>query len=280
MIFKKTNTDNYDLQKVQDSVAASLTDVDKKTRGISNEYDLVMPRYAPASKLPLLMDSEGNVTAEAFKTPTIQKFTTGTGTYTTPANVKWIQVRMVGGGGGGAGSATIAGANGGTGGTGGDTTFGTSLLSAGGGVGGLSQNNVSARGGTASISTPAIGTALRGGYGGGGGATASAIGFPGGQGGSSAFGGAGSGSGSSIGGTNAEVNTGGGGGGGAAGSSGGFAGGGGGSGGYVSAIIPSPLASSYAYAIGAQGAAGTAGTGGTAGGAGGSGYIEVTEFYQ
>jgi len=64
MIFKKTNTDNYDLQKVQDSVAASLTDVDKKTRGISNEYDLVMPRYAPASKLPLQMDTEGNVTAE------------------------------------------------------------------------------------------------------------------------------------------------------------------------------------------------------------------------
>ena len=34
----------------------------------------------------------------SFTAPTVQKFTSGTGTYTTPANVKYIRVRMVGGG--------------------------------------------------------------------------------------------------------------------------------------------------------------------------------------
>ena len=39
--------------------------------------------------------------------PTTQSFTSGTSqTYTTPAGVKWIKVRMVGGGGGGGGSGT------------------------------------------------------------------------------------------------------------------------------------------------------------------------------
>lgn len=55
------------------------------------------------------------------KAPTIQIFTTGTGTYTTPANIKAILVEAIGGGGGGGGaSSTGAGqASGGNGGGGG-----------------------------------------------------------------------------------------------------------------------------------------------------------------
>lgn len=39
--------------------------------------------------------------------PTVQKFTSGSGTYTTPSGVKWIRVRMVGGVGGPGGSGVI-----------------------------------------------------------------------------------------------------------------------------------------------------------------------------
>ena len=71
--------------------------------------------------------------------PTVQKFTSGSGTYTTPSGVTWIEVEMVGGGGGGSGSALDSGTAG-NGGSGGNTTFGTSLLNAGGGSGGTWQN--------------------------------------------------------------------------------------------------------------------------------------------
>jgi hypothetical protein len=64
VIFKKVNAQNYEVQKVQDNAALAFQDVDKKIRGISGNYDLVMPENAPTSKLPLQMDSEGNVTAE------------------------------------------------------------------------------------------------------------------------------------------------------------------------------------------------------------------------
>jgi hypothetical protein len=282
VIFKKINTDNYDLQKVQDSVAASLTDVDKKVRGISNEYDLVMPRYAPASKLPLQMDSEGNVTAEAlsvaaFIAPTIQKFTSGSGTYTTPANVKWIRVRMIGGGGGGSGSGT-AGATSGV--AGGATTFGSSLLTANGGGKGAFQG-ASETGGTATIASPAYGTAINGGSGGGHSfQSINTLNMFGGFGGVSALGGAAGAPSQGSGGGAGQANSGSGG----AGGSGSatvslYIGSGGSAGGFIDAIIPSP-SSTYPYAVGAGGNGGSAGTSGTAGGAGGSGYIEVTEYYQ
>ena len=64
--------------------------------------------------------------------PTQQIFTSGSGTYTTPAGVKWIRVRMVGGGGGAYG-ALAGGGNGNAGAVGGSTTFGSSFLTAGGG---------------------------------------------------------------------------------------------------------------------------------------------------
>lgn len=203
--------------------------------------------------------------------PTIQKFTSGSGTYTTPANVRYIRVRMVGGGGGGAGSATTAGNDHGSGGTGGNTTFGTSLLVANGGGGGTGSG-VGGTGGTATVNSPAIGTGLDGGNGGNGGTTVAGNPQFGDRGSSSFFGGAsGSGRGASI------TNTGSGGNAAVANPSS-FLGGSGGAGAYVEAIITSPSAT-YSYAVGAAGAGGTAGTGGNAGGAGGSGYIEVTEYY-
>ena len=68
------------------------------------------------------------------KTPTQQIFLSGSGTYTAPLGVKWLRVRMVGGGGGSAGSGAGSSTAGGTGGV---TTFGTSFLTANGGVGGV-----------------------------------------------------------------------------------------------------------------------------------------------
>lgn len=206
--------------------------------------------------------------------PTIQKFTSGSGTYTTPAGVKFIRVRAVGAGGGGAGSATTAANNHGSGTAGGDTTFGTSLLTASGGAGGGGTGSgAGGAGGSATINSPAIGTALSGGTGGSGGTTVAGQGQFGAAGASSFFGGA---SGRSD--IASRTNTGSGGAAATANASS-YMGGAGGAGGFIEAIIVSPGAT-YAYAVGAAGAGGTAGTGGNAGGAGGSGYIEVTEFYH
>lgn len=216
--------------------------------------------------------------------PTVQKFTTGSGTYTTAADALYIRVRMVGGGGGASGSATGA-TNGGAGGTGGNSTFGTTLLVANGGVGGLGTSQpAGGAGGTASLGTGPIGTALAGGSGTSGASVstgnATTIFCMGGPGASSPFGGGSGGGTASTAGANAIANSGSGGGGGGSGNTtSGAGGGGGGAGGYVDAIIASPSAT-YAYAVGAAGAAGAAGTAGFAGGAGGSGYIEVTEFYS
>jgi hypothetical protein len=217
----------------------------------------------------------------AQKTPTIQKFTSGSNTYTTPAGVSYIKVRMVGGGGGGAGSGTTAGtpATSGT-----ASTFGTALLSAGGGLAGA-QNSIGA-GGTSSLGS-AIGTVLSGANGNpnniqqNGGIVAPAL--AGAAGGSSAFGGAGQGgvsSSASAGGAGIS-NTGGGGGGGSltASTINGTGGSGGGAGGYIDAIITAPM-TTYTYTVGAAGTAGGAGTSGAVGGAGGSGYVEVTEYYN
>lgn len=215
--------------------------------------------------------------------PTIQKFTSGSGTYTTPAGVAYIRVRAVGGGGGGSGSSTSAANNGNVGGDGGATYFGTSLISANGGSGGGATSGANGgTGGTASLGTGPIGTALSGANGSSvveGQGVLTTYAFKGTDGAASAFGGAGRGGlpGANAGG--AGVTNTGGGGGGAGAPAGGITGSGGGAGGFVDAIITSPN-SSYAYTVGAAGAAGATGTGGAAGGAGGSGYIEVTEYYQ
>ena len=226
------------------------------------------------------LKSDGtNFVSTAPTAPTIQQFTSGSGTYTTAAGVLYIRVVMVGGGGGGAGSGSVTG----TAATNGNaSTFGTTLLSSGGGNLGAYGTAVGGTGGTSSLGSGPIGIALTGGSGGSCGTVQAGAGIrvSGGMGGSSAFGGAGSGSGSSTGtdGGAGVANTGGGGGGAGAYSTG-FGGAGGGSGGYIDAIITSP-SSSYSYSVGTGGSAGGAGTSGQAGGAGGSGLIVVYEYYN
>jgi hypothetical protein len=71
--------------------------------------------------------SWGSITQGSVTAPSIQKFTSGSGTYTTPTGVLYLRVRMAGGGGGGSGSGS---ASYGTGGNGGNSTFGSSFLTA------------------------------------------------------------------------------------------------------------------------------------------------------
>lgn len=216
--------------------------------------------------------------------PTIQKFLTGSGTYTLPTSPRsplYIRVRMVGGGGGG-GSSGTGSTNSGT--AGGNSTFGTTLLVANGGSGGTAGSGTPGAGGSASLGTGPIGLAYTGAAGQGAGvANGAADSVPGGMGGVSGFGGAGIGATNNTAGGAAVTNSGSGGGGGASqnnsSSAASGAGTGGGAGGYVDALIYSPSAT-YAYAVGAAGAGGAAGTLGRAGGNGAEGIIIVEEYYQ
>lgn len=228
---------------------------------------------------PSMQTLPGNTTI--VKAPTVQKFTSGSGTYTTPTSPSplYLRVRLVGGGGGGAGSGTVSAVSGGAG---GNTTFGTSLLSGSGGNGGSAGASAGGVGGAASLGSGPVGVALQGGAGQGAGENLGVSGGipPGGAGAASPFGGAGNGGGPSLAGTAAIVNSGSGGGGGGTNTvANNISGSGGGAGGFVDAIITSLLAT-YAYAVGAAGTAGTLGTNGFGGAAGGSGQIIVEEFYQ
>lgn len=214
------------------------------------------------------------VTSGAKSPPTQQIFTGGSGTYTTPVGVLYIEVEMVGGGGGGGSTVQF-------GGSGGITSFGTSFLVANGGGGGGDQNNFGGSGGTTSIGVGAIGVGFQGGSGGGAGAASGGQNLAGGMGASTPFGGAGGAApGASAGGLptglSAIANTGSGGGG-CGNSSGGFGGGGGGgAGGYIKVIITSP-SPTYPYSVGTSGSPGSVdGTGGV----GGTGIIIVREYYQ
>ncbi len=220
----------------------------------------------------------------SYTAPTVQQFTSGSGTYTTPADVLYIRVVMLGAGGGGGGSGynSTSGANGGTGGA---SSFGTSLLTCTGGGGGQSAlSGVSGLGGNATMNSPAVGIAIGGGCGGACGSTATGFNsfIPGGDGGVSALGGAG-GTGQFIAGSDLPpaINSGSGGAGAGMQPTGANsdAGSGGGAGAYIDAIITSPSAT-YDYSIGVGGTAGTQGTGGFGGGAGADGIITVFEFYQ
>lgn len=226
----------------------------------------------------------GAVTDEKtnFTPPSIQRFTSGSGTYATPSGVKWIRVTMAGGGGGGGAGGTANPANAAT--AGGNTTFGTSLLTAAGGSGATWSGAAGGGGGNPTVNSPAIAVkSLGGGVGQGGLYVAASTTQPNGaMGGANAFGGAGYGV--SSGGNNggdARANTGGGGGGGSAnGANTAQSGGGGGAGAYIEAIIHNP-SSTYSYAVGAAGTAanGSLSNGGI-GGAGASGMIIVEEYYQ
>lgn len=227
--------------------------------------------------------------AKALKlAPTVQVFTSGSGTYTRPSGPSplYIRVRAVGGGAGGGGGTTSGAGTDGV--DGGNTTFGTTLIVANGGSKGIKGSNAVGAGfggiGGSASTGAATGLSVRGGTGtnGSGGVNAGgATSGTGGSGGSSALGGNGGGGSSNQAGTSGATNSGAGGGGGGAGSGSGYPGGGGGAGGFVDAIIFSPSAS-YAYSVGAGGAggAGDGGTSGASGGAGGSGYLIVEEYYQ
>lgn len=207
------------------------------------------------------------------KAPTIQKFTSGSGTYTTPTSPVplYIRVVMVGGGAGAAGSGSSPGSVT----AGGNTTFGTTLLAANGGA--LASGFNGGAGGTASLGSGPVGIAIQGGQ--AGGSSASLNTTLGGMGGVSFLGGNGSGGIISGNGSAAAANSGSGGGG--AGGNGTTTGPnpGGGAGGYVDAIITSPT-TTYSYAVGVGGTGGTAGGSGFAGGNGGSGLVVVYEYYQ
>lgn len=205
-----------------------------------------------------------------YTAPTVQRFTSGSGTYTTPAGVTYIKVTVIGGGAGGSGKSGSSGTAGSA------STFGTSLLSA---PGGEAPTNFSqgGRGGAApTINSPAIAIVS---VAGGGGGSGGGAGMCAGMGGNSIHGGGGAGAGAtngspSAGSAGAANSGGGGGGGGDAGAATGGSGGGAGAG--LTAIISGPSAT-YSYSIGAGG---TAGTGTPAGGAGAAGVIIVEEYYS
>ena len=231
-----------------------------------------------------------------FTAPTIQKITAGSGTYTTPANVLYLRIRMVGAGGGGGGSDFNTSAPAATAGsTGGNTTFGTNTANGGAGGSVFAGNSAGGIGGTPNAGATVAGLFLFGGNGSPGNIQTLPYDMAslGGDGGSSCLGGngsAGSVNGATVSAGNAgRTNSGGGGGG--AGSTGSVffaitprAGGGGGAGACIDAIEKYPnIAASYSYSVGAGGTAGAAGGGGggvAAGGAGGTGIIEITEYYQ
>lgn len=260
------------------SVPASITGASSGSNGFAGGNSgsgaiIVEEFYAAAASTPIGVNA-----------PTKQVFTSSSGTYTAPANVKWLKVRLIGGGGGGGGGGTASSGN--NGGTGGNTTFGTSLLTGNGGVGGQEGNQLGGSGGTASVTTSSTVlqlAALTGGSGSSGQSDGATTGkLCGGSGCGSPFGGGGGG-GNPAGGAGgpgqaAPSNTGSGGGGAGNQNANAFPGSGGGAGGYVESIITAPNAT-YAYAVGAAGTAGAAGTGGTTGGAGGSGLIIVEEYY-
>lgn len=203
-------------------------------------------------------------TSIAFQVPQTTVISSGASNYSTPANAKYLIVKLGGGGGGGGGG----GSAGGAGGAGTNTTFST-FTANGGGAGspsaGTGSNGGGASGGylTRSGMGGAAPNSLTTSEGGGGGA--SGEGFPG---GSPTF------SSSLV----IPGNTGAGGGGGASNGAG-NPGGGGGGGGYVEAQINAP-SGNYAYSVGAGGAAGASGGSGVAGAAGSAGYIIVTAFFQ
>lgn len=214
-----------------------------------------------------------------FTPPTYQRFTSGSGTYNTPAGCKRIKIQIIGGGGGGGGSwqASTSGANGTDGGA---STFGANIT-AGGGVKGSGATSGGV-GNPGDGGTPTLGGGLVGLMVGGNCGLSSSNIQPssyveGGYGGPGPFGGRGS----SYFGKAVQANSGAGGNGGQQGGANGYVGGGAGGGSFIEVEIASP-ASSYSYAVGAGGSGGAAGggTGTNPGSSGAAGQIVVTEYYQ
>jgi hypothetical protein len=242
----------------------------------------IVPKKAGGSVIISGGTGNGTVYLRNTVRPTMQKFTSGSGTYTTPTGAAWIRVTMVGGGGGGGGGRAQSLVDAGYGSNGSASTWSGGSASAGGGTAATSDPHDPGAGGTASLGSN-TGLAINGSPGQSGlnGASSPAK-IPGGCGGSSYVGSGG------LGGTDFAppttlANSGAGGGGGSGGviggANGGYTGGGGGGGAFVQFIISSPT-SSYTYAVGSGGSSGNAGTSGQAGTAGASGIIIVEEHYN
>lgn len=202
----------------------------------------------------------------AASNPTFQHLTnTATSTYTTPAGVTALFIRMCGAGGGGdqngvgnatAGAATYFGSGAAT----------TTALGAAGGTN--SGSNDGGAGGTGGATS--LGTEIQRINGAQGNTTGNTAAFPGGSGGSSPFGGAAPGVDANSTASNAATNS--------CSGGGGLSGdtlkhGGGGAGEYVEFTISSPAAT-YRYAVGVPGQASASR------GIGGAGNIIVQEFYH
>jgi hypothetical protein len=193
--------------------------------------------------------------------PTVQRFTSGSGTYNPTSGVTRIKVRMVAGGGGGGALSTNNGSNGN------DSSFG-------------SWTAIKGNGGN----TGPVGTPGAGGTGGADGTGNLVVRIPGGRGGGGGWGSPGGGTPfgfSAAAGRNptpgaAPANSGAGGAGAGDGSSGGNAAAGGGGGEYVEFWVDLPGSTSYVVGAGGNGGA----AGGTAGAAGAAGIIIVEEFYN
>lgn len=228
------------------------------------------------------LQSTSNVlglTAARRTLPTKQVLSAPSGTYTTPANVLWIEIILTGAGGGGGAA--------GAGGNGGATCWNTTgaactsaVLSAGGGSGGGAGGAPSSAGTVTGTSSSATHVAVSGANGGAGTQTVNAQGMvgTGGTGGGSYLGGGSSG-GLATTGSNATVFGAGGGGGGLTATSVATNSGAGGSSGATAALIIGSPASTYTYAVGVAGTGAGASGVNAAGGAGGTGTITVIEHY-
>ena len=218
-------------------------------------------------------------TLKTKNVPTLQQFTTGSGTYITPPGTAYLRIRMVGGGGSGGAGGTAATSAGNAGGA---STFGTAFLTANGGAagqGGAGGYKLGAAGGTTTINSGAIGFGITGESGGGNvGNAATATVITGGKGGATPLGGSGMGGVGNLTAVAASTGTGSGsGGGGSLTTASGFSGAGGGAGGYIDVIVPNPL-SSYAYACGTGGGGVAAGSNGGASANASQGAIYIEEY--
>jgi hypothetical protein len=221
------------------------------------------PTAAPGTSTTQLA-STAFVMAAPLGPRTRTVLTSGSGTYTTPANCKIINVRMVGGGGGGGQGVQPA-----PGGDGGNTSFG-SMSANGGGHG--QQGGGGGGGGSG-------GDINMGGNGGDAGkGNIPPNGCSGSPGGGSFFGGGANGSYAQVG-ANANPFGGGGGGGGIAGNPTSYIGGGGGGGGGYCEKLFVPPAASYPYAVGGGGAGAPLSGNGYGGGSGAPGIIIIDEYY-
>jgi hypothetical protein len=190
------------------------------------------------------------------------------GTYTTPANVLWIEIEIVGGGAGGNGN-SVSGAAGASCWNTAGAACTTPVYSAGGGSAG--------GGGTIAGSSTCTVASLSGSNGQGGVSTTAGTSSAGGIGGSTVLQGAGTGAGGGAGGA-ANADTGSGGGGGGVSSAVANSATGGGSGATCRVIIGTPAAT-YTYVVGAKSTGGAAGGSILAGGNGADGRITVIEHY-